>query len=145
MTYKIIFDTNFYYSAIGFDNLLYRLLVCMIKDDSKFQQYSSPAIIQELTTKLYSSKFDQKTKNQIFQPQKDKFIELITKYCKIVTPTVEIKVCRDPKDDMFLELASTIGADYIITGDKDLLVIGGYQGVKIRKPSEFIEELGIAV
>lgn len=45
---------------------------------------------------------------------------------------------RDVKDDKFLACAVEAGADYIITGDKDLLVLKEYEGIKIITPREFI-------
>jgi putative PIN family toxin of toxin-antitoxin system len=47
-------------------------------------------------------------------------------------------VSRDPDDDKFLETAVTGQADYIVSGDKDLLDLGEYEGIKILKPAEFL-------
>ena len=44
-------------------------------------------------------------------------------------------VCRDPNDDMVLECAIVAGAELIVTGDKDLLAIGNYEGVRIDDPA----------
>lgn len=49
-----------------------------------------------------------------------------------------VKVCRDPNDDMFLECALRAGADLIIAGDKDLLVLGSYKGTRIVTPAEYV-------
>ena len=38
----------------------------------------------------------------------------------LVTPRRRIRVCRDPKDDVFLEAAVTGRADALVTGDHDL-------------------------
>ncbi len=48
------------------------------------------------------------------------------------------KVCRDPKDNKFLECAALAKADYLIAGDKDLLVLGSYAGTRIIIPLEYI-------
>jgi len=57
--------------------------------------------------------------------------------------TVELRhnvhVCRDPKDDMFLECAALANADVLVTGDKDLLSLGGYGRTKIVTPIEYVE------
>jgi len=47
-------------------------------------------------------------------------------------------VCRDPKDDKFLDAAVSGGARYIVSGDQDLLTLGEYQGVKIVTSKEFV-------
>ena len=49
-------------------------------------------------------------------------------------------VCRDPNDDMVLECAIVAGAELIVTGDKDLLAIGNYEGVRIVTPRTFLDE-----
>ena len=49
-----------------------------------------------------------------------------------------IKACRDPKDDMFLELAVNGNANYIITGDDDLLSLNPFREIKILTPNDFL-------
>lgn len=49
-----------------------------------------------------------------------------------------LHVCRDPDDDMVLECAVVAGAHIIITGDKDLLVLGHYRGIQIVTPADFL-------
>jgi putative PIN family toxin of toxin-antitoxin system len=57
-----------------------------------------------------------------------------------VTISGTIHVCRDPKDDMILECAAESGAQCIVTGDKDLLVLGSFRGIRILTPAEFLQE-----
>ena len=49
-----------------------------------------------------------------------------------------VKECRDPDDDMFLECAARSNADLLISGDKDLLILGGYKGTRILTPAEYV-------
>ncbi|MEW6181847.1 MAG: putative toxin-antitoxin system toxin component, PIN family [Bacillota bacterium] len=49
-----------------------------------------------------------------------------------------IRACRDPKDDMFLELAVSGAATCIISGDEDLLQLNPFRGIPIVKPDEFL-------
>jgi putative PIN family toxin of toxin-antitoxin system len=51
-----------------------------------------------------------------------------------------LHVCRDPNDDMVLECAVVSGAQFIITGDKDLLALDSYNGIRIVTPAEFLAE-----
>jgi putative PIN family toxin of toxin-antitoxin system len=46
--------------------------------------------------------------------------------------------CRDPKDDKFLSCAVEGDADYVVTGDGDLLDMRTFQGVRIVTPREFL-------
>jgi putative PIN family toxin of toxin-antitoxin system len=49
-----------------------------------------------------------------------------------------VKACRDPKDDMFLECALRACADLLIAGDKDLLVLGAFEGISIVTPAAYV-------
>ena len=53
-------------------------------------------------------------------------------------PTVNITACRDPKDDMFLSLAVTAGADCIISRDEDLLVLHPFENIPILTTADFM-------
>ena len=50
------------------------------------------------------------------------------------------RLCRDPKDNMFLDCAVAGGAKYLVSGDKDLLMLKGVAGVKILSPAEFLKK-----
>ena len=52
---------------------------------------------------------------------------------------LEKQVSRDPTDDHILALAEQWGADYIITGDEDLLTLKEHQGIPIVLPRRFWE------
>jgi len=58
----------------------------------------------------------------------------------LIEVTLHINECRDKKDNKFLELAATCGADCIITGDKDLLVLHPFRGIAILSPRDFIKK-----
>lgn len=48
-------------------------------------------------------------------------------------------VCRDRKDDMIIECALVAKARFIISGDKDLLSLAHYEGVRIITPRQYVE------
>jgi predicted nucleic acid-binding protein len=50
-------------------------------------------------------------------------------------------VCRDPHDDKFLAAAINGGATFLVTGDRDLLVLERFQDVEIITPQEFLGRL----
>ena len=50
------------------------------------------------------------------------------------------RICRDPKDDYLLALAKKGQADFLITGDEDLLVLKKYGKARILKPAAFRKE-----
>ena len=66
------------------------------------------------------------------------FLEVFRDAVVIVTPSEAISACRAPKDDMNLEAAVTGEADYIVTGDPDLLVLSPFRQILILPPHEFL-------
>jgi predicted nucleic acid-binding protein len=48
------------------------------------------------------------------------------------------KLCRDPHDDMFLECAEIAAADFLVTSDNDLLVLGAYKKTRIVDPATYL-------
>ena len=48
----------------------------------------------------------------------------------------------DPDDDKFLECALELGAEYIVSGDSDLLELHSYMGMPILSPRAFLERIG---
>ncbi len=55
-------------------------------------------------------------------------------------PEIE-PACRDPNDDHVLATALAVNTGVIVTGDKDLLTLGQYRGVRIVAPRAFLTEL----
>lgn len=49
----------------------------------------------------------------------------------------QIQLCRDSKDDKFLELALNGKASHLITGDKDLLILHPFQNIPVLNPRTF--------
>ena len=56
---------------------------------------------------------------------------------EIVEPTSKIEICRDPDDDKFINCARDAQAMYIVSGDKDLLVIQEFENISIVTAKEF--------
>ncbi len=84
----------------------------------------------------------------VMRPKFDRYISLSIRQLFLeeyelkaakVPVTIEIKVCRDPKDDMYLELALSGKADCIITNDEDLLSLHPFENIPIITPKEYLE------
>jgi putative PIN family toxin of toxin-antitoxin system len=59
----------------------------------------------------------------------------------VVEPEEIPEICRDPDDNQVLGAAATGGVEAIVTGDKDLLDLGSYEGIGIVQPAEFVRSL----
>jgi putative PIN family toxin of toxin-antitoxin system len=70
-----------------------------------------------------------------------RFLAALTHEAEWVGINVQIVACRDPKDDKFLELAVSGQAEYIVTGDADLIALHPFRTIQILTPSAFLEVL----
>jgi putative PIN family toxin of toxin-antitoxin system len=68
-----------------------------------------------------------------------RFLAALTREARWIDINVQIVACRDPKDDKLLELAVCGQAEYIVTGDADLIALHPFQGVQILTPKTFLE------
>lgn len=59
----------------------------------------------------------------------------------VAVASLPAPVCRDPDDDAILATAIAGQADLLVTGDKDLLVLGSYENVPIVPPAECLARL----
>ena len=59
---------------------------------------------------------------------------------EIIEPVTHIGICRDPDDNKFLECAKDSHALYIVSGDKDLLVIEQFGNIQIVNAKDFCEK-----
>ena len=94
----------------------------------------SEATLEELADVLNRKKFDP------YVTLKDRkiFIRLLGRISEQVASGRRIQACRDPRDDKFLEVAVNGGANSIISGDKDLLVLNPFMGIPILSPSDYL-------
>jgi uncharacterized protein len=66
-----------------------------------------------------------------------RFLQLLLGVVRRVPITHRVSACRDPKDDKFLHVALNGNAEAIVTGDRDLLVLDPFHGVRILSPTAF--------
>ena len=134
---KVVLDTNTVLSALLFNQSKlsqFRILW----QSGKIIPLGSKATISELIRVLTYAKFKlSSTEQQSLLNDYLAYIQTINNIEKMTDPSV----CRDVNDVMFLELAIAGKADYLITGDKDLLEIQQAFKFKIVTPAEFIFNL----
>ena len=100
--------------------------------------YSEP-LLDELLAKLALPRI--REKYHLDEPVVQAAITLIALRGDLVRPNRTVKICRDPKDDMFVEAALAGKADYVVTGDEDLLVLRRFETVRMVTPRIFLEAL----
>jgi len=100
--------------------------------------YTTPILV-EIIDVLGRDPF--RTKYNILSEDIHALINLIRLRGELVIPKRVVKVFRDPKDDKFLEAALAGGAEVIVSGDEDLLVLDPFEGIHILRPSEFLAKI----
>ncbi|MBI2337119.1 MAG: putative toxin-antitoxin system toxin component, PIN family [Deltaproteobacteria bacterium] len=116
---NIVVDTGVLISAFAFDGIPEKVVKFVF---TRHNLFVSPQILLEyrsVPVLLHRRK-------KINKPQLQSLIVGIASFVKpaiIVKAKKSIMLCRDPKDDIYLELCYAAKVDYLITGDKDLLAI----------------------
>jgi putative PIN family toxin of toxin-antitoxin system len=131
---KIVIDTNIAVSALLFRNsvpdraLRWASIHCII--------LLSEATWTELEKVLSRRKF-----NKYFSvEQRITALQNFKESAQIIKIISKIELCRDPKDNKFLELAADGQADYLITGDQDLLALNSFRKTEIITPAQFLDK-----
>lgn len=129
---KVILDTNIWISFL----LGKRLSILReIVDMEEVDIYVSDELLAELRSVAFRPKFQGKID---FQSVLNLF-ELINAKCKIIEGYKDAgSAIRDIKDLYLLSMAESIPADYLVTGDDDLLVLRNHLGTKIITFAEFV-------
>ena len=127
----VVLDTNVWVSALQFsrpDSIPLRALQRAVREDVLATSHD----LREEIHRVLTGKFlwaEDRTASLL-----DRFLaRAIT-----VELTHTTTICRDPKDNMFLECAALAKADLLIAGDKDLLVLGSYRRTRIITPAEYL-------
>jgi putative PIN family toxin of toxin-antitoxin system len=93
-------------------------------------------LLEELTRKAHEKKY---LADRITPQELQEFVALLSELAEAIPhiPEAIPAVTRDPKDDYLLAYALVGQADYLVTGDEDLLVLKQIDQVKIVTPREF--------
>ena len=138
MLLKLVLDTNTIVSAFfweGNEAGLFRKI-----ERGKAKLYITSEILKEIEEVIKRSKFNEimrkanLTSDQIMQ-------KIVSLSHLVIAPKFNIKVCRDEKDNKFLECAESAKADYLVSGDEDLLVLKEYDGITIVRTGRVLQLL----
>ncbi|MCX7975240.1 MAG: putative toxin-antitoxin system toxin component, PIN family [Candidatus Aminicenantes bacterium] len=136
---KVVIDANVIISA-AFGGKPLEALAWAMRDH---EVYLSPSIEKELKETMLSLSKKLLADKMAYLHEK---IEQLMRLARSVSPSVNIALSRDPKDNHYLALCKEVKADYLVTGDKDLLAISKEvlekNGIRcaILSPDEFLEQ-----
>lgn len=138
--FRAVIDTNLLISAVivpkGLPNKLIRAW-----QKGRITLILSPRLIRELEEVSQRDKFKQ---YHLFNEQMAELINNIKAFAEIIISIPEEQLpihSRDPKDDKLLSCALSAKADYLITGDEDLLILNGnstLENLKIITAKDFL-------
>jgi putative PIN family toxin of toxin-antitoxin system len=134
---RFVFDTNVIVSAVLLAASVPRQAFDKAIDEGTIL-ISVPVLI-ELADVLSRKKLNQ----YLLEEERMRFLVALLKEAELIEITEEITDCRDVKDNKFLELAIGGGADFIVSGDVDLLVLNPFRGIPILTPREFLSDLRV--
>jgi len=129
INYRVVIDTNVFISALLWNGNPEKVLELWRKE--RILLLLSPFLSSEIFSILERSNVD----NEDIQY----FIQSLENHSVKIIPVTNITLCRDPKDNEILSLAVNGDANYIITGDRDLLTFRNVKGVTIVNPKEFLQ------
>lgn len=132
---RYVFDTNVIISALLFENskpaqaLRYAL--------TNGEILLSLDLLEELNEVLGRERFSR----YVTREEREEFLEALVERAVLIEVTESVQACRDPKDNKVLELALSGAAQYIISGDKDLLVLHPFRDVLVVTIDEFLKTI----
>lgn len=132
---RIVIDTNVIVSALMFSKSTAMQAFTRAKLEGIILM--SVDLISELVDVLSRQKFDR----YISKETRENFLASLATETELIETNETITLCRNPKDNKFLELAIAGNASYIVTGDKDLLELHLFRGVFILTPADLINQL----
>ena len=131
--------------AVVYTNILIRSLIKpngavgpiipRLRDGDYILVYSAP-LVDELVAKLSLPRI--RVKYHVGVEEIEALVALFVLRGERVTPTRNVKLCRDPKDNMFIEAALAGEAQYVVTGDDDLLTLKKFETVRFVTPHAFL-------
>lgn len=125
---RVLLDTNVLISGILFRGLPRSLLERAIRGE--LDLVTSPVLLDELERVLTTRFHVPRELARLARGELETLAE-------VVAPDEVPSVSRDPDDDEVLAAAVAGGAEAIVTGDRDLLVLRSHRGIPILTPAEF--------
>lgn len=130
---KVVLDTNVFVSGVFFSGPPYQILQAW--RDDEIELVVSPDILEEYRRVGEILSEDHPAIN--FKPILEFVIQNAVVYSVTSLPE---RVCEDPDDDKFLACALASESKVIVSGDKHLLNVSGYQKIEVLKPRDYVDK-----
>jgi uncharacterized protein len=130
----VVFDTSTVVAAACFPRSLGRQAFDFVLDCGSY--FACDETLAELLAVLGRPKFDRFVDLSV----RLEFFRAYSGQALLLPIAGTLRASRDPKDDMFLELAVTARVRWLITRDNDLLTLSPYRGVEILDAQRFVEQ-----
>jgi len=130
---RLIIDTNLWISFIISKKL-------NVLEPILFAENTRILFCSELVEELQATITKPKLKKYFSENALEEMLTVFDPYIDFITVKSTVSICRDPNDNFLLALAKDGKANYLITGDNDLLDIGKYEKTIIIKISEFLKQ-----
>ncbi len=130
---RIVLDTNVFVSGVFFSGPPYQILKAW--RDGRLKFVLSVEILSEY------QRVGERLAEHFPAVNLTPVIDLVAMNGEIVRARrLPAPVCDDPDDDKFLACAVTGGCKFIVSGDKHLLKVTGYRGIRVMRPKDFVEK-----
>ena len=135
---RVVLNTNTLISGIFWPGT--PRLVYLAATQERFQILTSDCLFTELNSVLRRPKFTP-VLNALAKTAEDLIIELRGMVEFVSAVEIPAGIVRDPKDAMVLACAIGGKADFIVSGDKDLLTLTAYENIPILNAAQFLQRL----
>lgn len=130
---RLVIDTNLWVSFL-ISNRLRKLDTLLLLEKLRF--LFSKELLDEINRTITKPRLQKHFSSDALE----EMLLTLEPYIDLVDVKSKVNVYRDPKDNFLLALAKDGKADYLLTGDKDLLVLGSFDKTKIVTITHFLEE-----
>jgi putative PIN family toxin of toxin-antitoxin system len=127
---RVVLDSNVFIAAVAARGICEVIVELCLE---RHRLISGEEILGEVEEKL-------RTKLKVPHRVVTEYVKFLRQNAEFVMPEkLDPKTCRDPNDLMVLGLVSPGDVQAIVTGDKDLLVLGNFKDAPIMTPRAFWE------
>ena len=127
---RVVFDTNIFISALAIPDSQAETAILRILDGADTLLISKAILDELLSTLAVKFSRDPEALSQV--------AVMLTEMAEVVKPKNTVEVFKDDPDNRVLECAEAGHADFIVTGDKEMLQLKQYQGIRLISLRDYL-------